>query len=85
MTFSPSSEEVDKASAARRRRLNFASVVQNGCTVGVMRIPVMVWLLQPVSFPVMAAPRRARTSASQIVSLPRFLETSAAAAAFSAR
>jgi hypothetical protein len=49
-------------------------------------MPVVVWLLQAVARrPPIAAPSKANTSASEIVSLPRFRITSAAASAFSTR
>lgn len=63
---------------------NFASVNQKGGGV-VRRRPVRVWELQDVRLFVMARLRRARTSASQIVSEPRFFATSAAFSRSSAR
>lgn len=79
-------DEESEDSYARRRCLNFASGVQKGGVESPeTRIPVMTCPLQPSSLPVIAAPSNASTSASQIMSLPRFLLTSAAAAAFSAR
>jgi hypothetical protein len=48
-------EEIDAASAARKRCTNFASVDQNGRIVGVMRMPVMGCPLQLDNLPSMAA------------------------------
>ncbi|GJC98191.1 hypothetical protein ColKHC_07017 [Colletotrichum higginsianum] len=69
------------SSAASRSALNLASGVQKGWIVGVMRIPVITWWLHTAVLPEMDAPMSASTSASQMLSEPRFLATSAARSA----